>query len=109
MSCRDPKRFLFKYLKQKGPEELEPTQTWPICLFLNKNDIFFAIHDQGSPHVHVQLDPLERSFFSKDRHQWNHSKTLTPKNMNMQHNEHIHDTRSNSGYYANLSNHDARK
>ena len=42
-------------------------------------------------------DPLERCFFSKDGHHWNHSETSTPKkNMNMQHNEHTHDTRSNS-------------
>ena len=32
----------------------------------------------------------------KDGHQWNHSETSTPKSMNMQHNEHTHDTRSNS-------------
>ena len=45
-------------------------------------------------------DPLEIRFYSKDEHQWNHSETTVkhrpPKNMNMQHNEHIHDTRSNS-------------
>ena len=43
-------------------------------------------------------DPIERWFFSKDGHQWNHSEILTPKNMNMQRNEHTctHDTRSNS-------------
>ena len=28
-------------------------------------------------------DPLERRFYSKDGHQWNHSETATPKNMNI--------------------------
>ena len=26
--------ILFKYLKQKGPEELEPTQTWHTYVFV---------------------------------------------------------------------------
>ena len=74
----------------------------------------YTSHRVSLPYLYN--NSLRKLILFQDGHQWNHSETSTPKHMNMQHNEHIHDTRSNSqwrkyknGTCANLSNHDARK